>query len=86
MSSVDSALYTHTQTNLLRKLKEEELGQASDPLLLIHDAGRHLADLTFDLDHVVEDEMSEDHQGVLADMGTGITQPGCETAQNVIYK
>lgn len=34
---------------------EEEFGETGDSLVMVHYTGRDLADLTFDLDHVIED-------------------------------
>ena len=50
---------------LLGELVEEEAGVVGNLLLLVLQAQGQLADLTFDLHHVVEDEVGEYYQRVL---------------------
>ena len=49
---------------LLGQLGKEEFGEAGDLVDRVHDAARHVGDLPLHLDHVVEDEVGEDGQGV----------------------
>jgi len=53
----------HTQnlarTNLLGQFIEEQLREARDSLVAVNDTDGHLADLTFHLDHVVQDKVSQ---------------------------
>lgn len=44
-------------SNLFSQLIEEEFGETCYPTVVVHNARGQLTDLTFDLDHVVEDEM-----------------------------
>ena len=43
--------------NLLREFVEEELRETGNARVFVDDTGRQLADLTFDLDHIVENEV-----------------------------
>lgn len=52
-------------TCLMREFKEEELGQAGDPLVMVHYTCGHFTDLTLHFDHVVQDKVSQDLEGVL---------------------
>ena len=38
---------------------EEEFGKPGDLVIVVHDAAGQLADLTFDLHHVVEDQVGQ---------------------------
>ena len=53
---------------------EEESGVVGYLLLLVLQAQGQLADLTFDLHHVVEDEVGEYHQRVLPDHGGVVSE------------
>jgi hypothetical protein len=53
---------------LLGHLGEEELGELLDARVLIDEAQREVADLALDLDHVVEDQVRQDHDRCLADV------------------
>lgn len=44
---------------------EEEFGETGDSFVMVHYTGRDLADLTFDLDHVIEDQVCQYLEGVL---------------------
>ena len=70
MNLQHSSLATH----LLGELVEEELGPRLNLFIVVHDTRGQLADLTFDLDHVVEDEVGEYHQRVLTYEGHWVPQ------------
>ena len=65
----------HTLCYLLGQLVEEELGEAGDLVVAVHDAAGQLADLTFHLHHVVEDQVGQHLQCVLAHQARLVTQP-----------
>ena len=48
-----------------RQVREEQLCEVRDARLLVFEALGHLAELSLDLDHAIEDEMREHHQRVL---------------------
>ena len=52
---------------LRRQLREEQLREIGNPLVTVFKALRHLAKLTFDLDHAIQDQVSEHHECVLLD-------------------
>lgn len=45
---------------------EEEFGETGDSFIMVYYTGRNLADLTFDLDHVIEDQVCQHLEGVLS--------------------
>jgi len=47
------------------QVREEQLCEVRDARLLVLEALGHLAELSLDLDHAIEDEMREHHQRVL---------------------
>ena len=61
-------------THLLWQFVEEELSKTGDANIIINDADGEFANLTFHLDHVIENEVSEDHEGVLAYLGRLVSQ------------
>ena len=65
----------HKKINYLsRQLMEEQLSQTTNSFIMIHDTGRHFTDLTFDLHHVVKDEMGQDLYSVVTDLWRLISQ------------
>ena len=56
------------------KVTEKDASKASDLSIVINNARCHLADLTLDFDHVVQNQMSKYKQCVLADRSRFITQ------------
>lgn len=42
---------------LVRQLMEKEFGETGDSFVMVHYTGRDLTDLTFDLDHVIKDQV-----------------------------
>jgi len=57
-----------------RQLGEEQLGEVRDSFVGVFETLGHLAQLPFDLDHPVENQMREDHQRVLLDRRVGVGQ------------
>ena len=53
------------EKNLARELVEEESSEVGDARLLIDEAKGNVGDLTGAPDHVVEDQVRQDHQRVL---------------------
>lgn len=53
---------------LLGKFVEEELCETRDALIVVNDTEGHFTDLTFHLDHVVQDKMGENLQRVLTNL------------------
>lgn len=60
------------------ELGEEELGEVANPGLVVLEALGHAAELALGLDHLVEDEVGEDHEGVLADGQVLVEQAAVE--------
>ena len=58
------------------EFEKEELGVASNTLVSVHNTRGQLAYLTFDLDHVVEDQVRQHYERVLAHLPTLVAQPG----------
>ena len=54
---------------------EEQFCQVGDARLGVLEAECHLADLTFHLYHVVENEVGERCHGVLADQRRAVSEP-----------
>lgn len=50
---------------LVRQLMEKEFGETGDSFVMVHNTGCDLADLTFDLDHVIKDQVCQHLEGVL---------------------
>lgn len=44
---------------------EKEFGETGDSFVMVHNTGRDLTDLTFDLDHVIKDQVCQHLEGVL---------------------
>jgi hypothetical protein len=65
------------------ELLEEEPREVADPRGGVFDALGHLAELTFNFDHAVEDEMGEDHERVLLDVRVRIGQALVETIARI---
>lgn len=42
---------------LVRQLMEKEFGETGDSFVMVHNTGCDLADLAFDLDHVIKDQV-----------------------------
>lgn len=42
---------------LVRQLMEKEFGETGDSFVMVHNTGCNLADLAFDLDHVIKDQV-----------------------------
>lgn len=59
---------------LATQLGEEQPSQIRNPLVLVLHTLGHLSQLALDLDHSVQDQVSQHHQGVLLDGHTGIVQ------------
>jgi cobyric acid synthase len=59
---------------LRRQLGEEQLREILDSNVLILDALRHLTELTLDLDHSIQNQVSQDHERRLLHPGVGIEQ------------
>lgn len=55
-----------------RKLGKEQLGEIRNPRIRILQTLRHLAQLSLDLNHPVEDQMRQNHERVFLDDETGI--------------
>jgi hypothetical protein len=53
---------------LLSHLGEEKLGELLDARVLVDEAQREVADLALDLNHVVEDQVRQDHDRCLPDV------------------
>lgn len=64
---------------LCRQLCEEQFREVRDPLIGILQTFGHFTQLTFDLDHTVQDKMGENHEGVLLDDKVGICEALIET-------
>ena len=71
--------------HLFGEFLEELLGQRCYPLVLVHDALRHFAHVTFDLDHVVQDEWRQNLDAVDTDHVGGVVQPGCVCDETTRY-
>ena len=54
---------------------EKQLRQVRDLLVVVNYTYGQFADLTFDLDHVIQDQMGQHHQSALANFGGIVTQP-----------
>lgn len=50
---------------LVRQLMEKEFGKTGDSFVMVHNTGCNLADLAFDLDHVIKDQVCQHLEGVL---------------------
>lgn len=70
---------------LRRQLGEEEMREIADPLVLVLKALCHLAELTLDLNHPVENQVGEDHEGVLLDRKVFVVQSGVETIAVLVH-
>ena len=64
----------HGRGALFGKFREEELGERGDALVGVEQAERELRDLPLHLDHVVEDEVHEHHEHVLAHTRFAVAQ------------
>ena len=63
----------------LGELGEEKLGKPSNLVYAVDNAAGHVADLTLHLDHVVQNEVSQDGQGVGSHAHGVVVQPGVHT-------
>jgi hypothetical protein len=57
---------------LRREISEEELREVRDPRLVVLETLCHFAELAFDFDHAVQDEMREHHQCVFLHDEVGV--------------
>lgn len=56
-----------------REVAEELSSQVGNVSVLVLDALGHLAELAFDLDHAVQDQVIQDHQSVLLDVDVPVS-------------
>ena len=56
------------------QLMEEQFRQTTNSFIMIHDTGCHFTNLTFDLYHVVKDEMGQNLYSVVTDLWRFISQ------------
>src|SRR5690606_1053345 len=64
---------------LRREFREEQSGQINDSLLAIDKTKSHLRHLTLRLDHIVQDQVSQNHQHVLPNNKTNNNDAGPDT-------
>ena len=62
---------------------EEELSKTTDAGIIINYADGQLTDLTFDLDHVIQDEVGKYHHCILAHLWWGVSQPASIVCRSV---
>ena len=72
-------------SHLVREFIEEVSGQLLDAYVFINQTDGELADLTFDLDHVIQNESSHHHQSGLPDEGWLIPQSIQIMAKDTLY-
>lgn len=68
-----------------RELGEEEVSEVADPLVVVLETLGHLAELSLDLDHAVEDEVGEDHERVLLDGEVLVVKAGVEAVAVLVH-
>lgn len=68
LDSCPESLQLQTLPHLLGHFREEELRQLFDAGVLVHQAEGQIADLPLDLDHIVEDQVCQNHHRRLANM------------------
>ena len=59
---------------LLVQLVEEELDQITNPKLLVLEQESHVSDLGLELEHAVQNEVSDDHKRCLSHVGVLVTK------------
>lgn len=68
-----------------RQFRKEQLGEISNPLFRVLKAFRHLAQLSFHLDHPIQDQMRQDHQRILLDHQVSIRKTLVQFIAILVY-